>query len=100
MPVSVLGSLMASAPSLPHRQQLKGLGAGIGVADLGELQASIAPAYVAAHEQRPIGLPQGAEAVGNTRERANHAAMLESHNGQRRTNFLPAVLARVKPTMG
>ena len=48
----------------------KGLGAGIGVADLGEVQASIAPAYVAAHEQRPIGLPQGAEAVGNTRERA------------------------------
>ena len=34
----------------------KGLGAGIGVADLDQVQASIAAADIAAHEQRAIGL--------------------------------------------
>jgi hypothetical protein len=77
MPVSVLGSLMASAPSLPHRQQLKGLGAGIGVADLGQVQASVAPADIATHEQRTEGLAQCAEAVGNTAVGTDHVARLE-----------------------
>jgi hypothetical protein len=49
----------------------------VGVADLGQVQASIAPAYVAAHEQRAVGLAQRAEAVGNARERADHAARVE-----------------------
>jgi hypothetical protein len=38
----------------------------VGVSDLGRVQASVAPAYVAAHEQRPVGLAQRTEAVGNT----------------------------------
>ena len=44
----------------------KGFRAAISVADVGQVQASIAPAYVAAHEQRPVGLAQRIEAVGNT----------------------------------
>jgi hypothetical protein len=36
----------------------------VGAADVGQVQASIAPASVAAHEQRPKGLAQRAEAVG------------------------------------
>jgi hypothetical protein len=54
----------------------------VGVADVGQVQASIAPAYVAAREQRPKGLAQRAEAVGNARKRANHAARLEPTGGQ------------------
>ena len=65
----------------------------VGVADLGQVQASIAPAYVAAHEQWPKGLAQGAEAVGNAREGADHATRLEPSGGQQRINVLPAVLA-------
>ena len=34
----------------------------VGVTDVGEVQAGIAPAYVAAHEQRPKDLAQRAEA--------------------------------------
>jgi hypothetical protein len=34
---------------------------------------ALAPADIAAHEQRPMGLAQRTEAVRNARERANHA---------------------------
>ena len=40
----------------------------VGVPDLGQVQASIAPADIAAHEQRSKGLAQGAEAVRNARK--------------------------------
>jgi hypothetical protein len=59
----------------------------VGVADLGQVQPSIAPADLAAHEQRPIGLAQGAEAVGNTRERADHTARLEGRSGSGESTF-------------
>ena len=47
--------LAESAPSVPHWQQLR-FSCGSRVWDLGQIQASIAPAYVAEHEQWPIGL--------------------------------------------
>src|SRR5712664_1591004 len=71
----------------------KGFRAAISVADVGQVQASIAPADVAAHEQRPKGLTQRAEAVGNARKRANHGARLERAGCRRRINFLPSALA-------
>ena len=54
----------------------------VGVADVGQVQASIAPADVAAHEHRPKGLTQRAEAVGNARKRANHGTRLEPAGSQ------------------
>lgn len=54
--------------------------AGVGVADLGQVQAGVAPADIAAHEQRPIYLAKGAEAKGNT-EATDHGARLEPGNG-------------------
>jgi hypothetical protein len=49
--------------------------------------ARLAPAYVTAHEQRPIGLAQGAEAVGNTGKGADHAARLEAPSSQDESTF-------------
>jgi len=54
----------------------------VGVADLGQVQAGIAPAYIAADEQRPVGLAQGTEAEGNTGKGADHAAKLEAAAGE------------------
>jgi hypothetical protein len=65
----------------------------VSVADVGQVQASIAPADIAAYEQRPIGLAQRAEAVGHARERADHAVRLEPTGGHWRVNFLPSMLA-------
>jgi hypothetical protein len=59
----------------------KGFRAVVGVADLRQVQASVAPAYVAAHEQRSKGLAQRTKAVRNAGERTNHSAMLEASGG-------------------
>ena len=60
----------------------EGFRAVVAVADLGQVQASVAPADIAAHEQRPVGLAQRAEAVGNAGEGANHPARLEPGGGR------------------
>jgi hypothetical protein len=53
----------------------EGFRAVVGVANLGQVQASIARADITAHEQRHVGLPQRTEAVvGIAMERAGHAA--------------------------
>ena len=59
----------------------KGFRAVVGVADLRQVQASIAPADIAAHVQRPKSLAQRAEAVGDAKERADHGARLEPASG-------------------
>jgi hypothetical protein len=72
----------------------KGFRTVVGVADRDQVQASIASADIAAHEQRPIGLAQRTEAIGNTGKGTDHEARLGPSGGQCRINFLPAVLAR------
>jgi hypothetical protein len=57
-------------------------GAVVRVADRGQVQASIAPAYVAADKQCPIGLARRSETVGNAREGTNHATKVEPADGQ------------------
>ena len=76
----------------PAPTAAKGFGAIVGVADLGQVQACIAPAYVAAHEQLAKGLAQRTEAVRNAREGADHATRIGPSGGQQRINFLPALL--------
>jgi hypothetical protein len=75
----------------------EGLRSVVGVAQLAEMQPGIASADITPDPQGPEDFAKRAEAIGYATEGTDHVARLEPRSGQRRINFLPAVLACYSP---
>jgi hypothetical protein len=78
----------------------EGLRSVVDVAQLAEMQPGIASTDITPDPQGAKDLAQHAEAVGNATEGTDHVARLEPRSGQRRINFLPAVLAHADGALG
>jgi hypothetical protein len=76
MPVSLIGSTRHRCAAAPQREQLKVLGAVVYVVQAAQLQASVAPADIAADPHLPVGLGRPCTRQQGNRTMTNIAARL------------------------